>query len=107
MYAADADEKPAAVTCGLLLGPRKRISDMRALFQKSTRRLPNDRGQTMGAVVLALSLFLLGAVAFGVDIAHMWSHRQAAQPAADAACTAGAMDMLFNAEGVATYSWIN
>jgi hypothetical protein len=47
--------------------------------------------------VLALSLFLLAAVAFAVDIANFWFHRQTAQNAADAACTAGAMDMLAGA----------
>jgi hypothetical protein len=60
----------------------------------SGSRLRSDTGQTTIFVVLALGIFLLGAVAFGVDFANFWFHRQAAQGAADAACTAGVMDML-------------
>jgi hypothetical protein len=44
-------------------------------------------------VLLALGLFLVAAVGFAVDYANLWFHRQSAQGAADAACTAGAMDM--------------
>ena len=72
---------------------------MKGLYHKLTAKLPNERGQTMVMVVLTLGLFLLGAVGFGVDIANLWFHRQAAQTAADAACTAGAMDLLENANG--------
>jgi hypothetical protein len=45
-------------------------------------------------------MFLFGALAFGVDLSGMWFHRQAAQSAADAACLAGAADMLALAGGV-------
>lgn len=69
-------------------------------------RRRTERGQTMLLVLLALALFLLGALAFGVDIASLWFHRQTAQTAADAACTAGIMDALYQAEGISTYSWI-
>ena len=48
-------------------------------------------------VVLALSIFLLGAIALAVDLSYLWFRRQAAQTAADAACTAGAMDLLLDA----------
>jgi hypothetical protein len=61
-----------------------------------TRRR-SDSGQSMIFVLLALGIFLLAAVAFGVDFANFWFHRQAAQSAADAACTAGVMDLLSNA----------
>ena len=53
-------------------------------------------------MVLALSMFLLGAGALCVDMSNLWFHRQAAQNAADAACTAGAMDLLVDAQGGAT-----
>jgi hypothetical protein len=53
-----------------------------------------ESGQVMLFVVLALGLFLLGAMAFAIDLSNLWFNRQAAQTAADAACTAGAMDML-------------
>jgi hypothetical protein len=60
-------------------------------------RLRSDTGQTTIFVVLVLGIFLLGVVGFGVDFANFWFHRQAAQGAADAACTAGVMDLLANA----------
>jgi hypothetical protein len=58
-----------------------------------------ERGQTMTLVLLVLGLFLLGAVGLSVDVSNWWFHRQLAQGAADAACTAGVMDMLVNASG--------
>jgi hypothetical protein len=48
-------------------------------------------------VLLGLGLFLLGAMAFAVDLSNLWFNRQSAQTAADAACTAGAMDLLLDA----------
>ncbi len=65
--------------------------------RKTNRRLRGEGGQAVVFVVLALSIFLLGAVGFAVDMAQLWFHRQAAQTAADAACTAGAMDLLVDA----------
>src|SRR5713226_606834 len=53
-----------------------------------------ESGQVMLFVLLGLGLFLIGAMAFAVDMSNLWFNRQAAQTAADAACTAGAMDML-------------
>ena len=44
--------------------------------------------------LLALAIFLIGAIAFAVDLSNAWFNRQGAQTAADAACTAGAMDWL-------------
>src|SRR3989442_924383 len=67
--------------------------------RKISSRLRSEAGQTMLIVVLALSFFLLGIIAFAVDMAHVWYHRQTAQTAADAACTAGIMDMLTKANG--------
>src|SRR5579864_2755329 len=51
-------------------------------------------GQVMLLTVLALSVFMIGAMAFAIDMSNMWFNRQSAQTAADAACTAAAMDML-------------
>src|SRR5258708_38573491 len=53
-----------------------------------------ESGQVMLFVLLGLGLFLIGAMAFAIDMSNLWFNRQAAQTAADAACTAGAMDML-------------
>ena len=61
-------------------------------FSRSARR--PESGQVMLFVLLGLGLFLIGAMAFAVDMSNLWFNRQAAQTAADAVCTAGAMDML-------------
>src|SRR5262249_20668231 len=64
----------------------------------------SEHGQVVVVVLLVLGLFLTAVSAFGVDFANFWFHRQSAQGAADAACTAGVMDMLRNAnEGVTTF----
>src|SRR5262245_16616953 len=68
-------------------------------FRKDLGRLGSENGQTMLMVLLILSIFLLGAIAFSVDYANGYFHRQNAQDAADAACTAGIMDLLANASG--------
>jgi hypothetical protein len=61
-------------------------------FRKSKRR--SEAGQVILFVLLGLGLFLIGAMAFAIDLSYMWFHRQTAQTAADAACTAGAIDWL-------------
>jgi len=62
-------------------------------FRKSATPC-GESGQVMLFKLLALGLFLIGSMAFAVDLSHLWFQRQAAQTAADAACTAGAMDLL-------------
>src|SRR5712692_120306 len=58
-----------------------------------------DEGQVSIIVVLAVGLFLLLFIGFGVDMTNMFYHRQMAQSAADSACLAGAMDMLATQQG--------
>lgn len=53
-----------------------------------------DSGQAAFALVLMLGTFLLAIFGFAVDLTNLWFHRQAATAASDAACQAGAMDML-------------
>ena len=67
----------------------------------STRRSPKKRegGQATLYFLLALGIFMMGALAFAFDLSNMWFHRQAAQSASDAACTAGAMDLLAASQG--------
>ena len=67
----------------------------------SERRF-NERGQAIVLVLLVLGLFLVAAVGFAVDFANCWFHRQSAQSAADAACSAGAMDMTTLVQGGST-----
>src|ERR1700758_2024138 len=69
---------------------------------RTTTHRAEESGQAMILVVLVLSLFLLGALCFAFDMSNMWFHRQSAQTAADAACAAGAMDILVDAQGGAT-----
>src|SRR5271156_2729060 len=59
-----------------------------------------ESGQAAVAFILMLGTFLLGVLAFGVDLTNIWFHRQAAVAAADAACQAGAMDMLATNAGM-------
>src|SRR6266849_308001 len=61
-----------------------------------------ESGQAMLFIVLVLGIFLLGALCFAFDLSNMWFHRQSTQSAADAACAAGAMDILVDAQGGAT-----
>lgn len=59
---------------------------------------PNKQvGQVMLFTVLGLGLFLIGAIAFAIDLSNWWFNRQSAQTASDAACTAAVMDMLVGA----------
>ena len=69
---------------------------------RKTSRYPDEAGQAIMFLVLALGLALLGAVAFSVDLGNEWFHHQSAQNAADAGCTAAAMDLLVDAQGGAT-----
>ena len=67
----------------------------------------SESGQAMVLVLLALGLFLIGAMAFAVDMGNLWWHRQTAQNAADAACTAGVMDLLSTADQTAATNSAN
>jgi hypothetical protein len=70
-------------------------------WTRNSRR-SKEAGQSTLFMVLALGIFLLGVLCFAFDMSNMWFHRQAAQTASDAACTAGAMDLLVDAQGGAT-----
>jgi len=65
-------------------------------FRSRTRNC-REAGQVMLFTLLALGVFLIGAMAFALDLSNVWFTRQSSQTAADAACTAGAMDMLVGA----------
>jgi Flp pilus assembly protein TadG len=68
------------------------------------RAYQGQSGQAAVLLLLILATFLLASVGFAVDLSNMWYHRQAAQTAADAACVAGAMDMLYLQRGTITSS---
>jgi len=61
---------------------------------------PADSGQAAFVLVLMLGTFLLAVFGFSVDLTNVWFHRQAAAAASDAACQAGAMDLLASAGGL-------
>ncbi|MGC9292749.1 MAG: pilus assembly protein TadG-related protein [Acidobacteriaceae bacterium] len=58
-----------------------------------------ERGQVIVPLLLIFALVLIAAAGFAVDYSNLWMHRQMAQTAADAACGAGAMDMLAVSQG--------
>lgn len=67
---------------------------------QETKTIRNsESGQASILLIVMLATFLLGSLAFSVDFGYLWFRRQAAQTAADAACQAGAMDMLYLARG--------
>jgi hypothetical protein len=69
---------------------------------KPRRDRAGEAGQAIIFVLLVLGIFLLGALCFAFDLSNIWFHRQSAQNAADAACAAGAMDILVDSQGGAT-----
>src|SRR5207302_4264594 len=73
-----------------------RCATMYRNFRKTTNK-SGESGQSMLLVLTVMGIVLLGAVAVSVDMGNLWFHRQSAQTAADAACTAGAMDLLVDA----------
>ncbi|MGZ4888292.1 MAG: Tad domain-containing protein [Candidatus Angelobacter sp.] len=64
---------------------------------RPARKTGPESGQTTIFVLLVLGIFFLAFLGFAVDYSNLWFHRQMAQTAADAACQAGAADLLVNA----------
>jgi hypothetical protein len=58
-----------------------------------------EAGQAILLVVLAMSLFMLGALGFIIDGSHLYAQRTMAQAAADAAAQAGMMSIFDNTAG--------
>ena len=75
---------------------------MTSSHRRKAGRSSAESGQALVFLVIALGLVFVAAGALSVDMGNLWFHRQAAQNAADAACTAGAMDLLVDAQGLAT-----
>src|ERR1700758_2377573 len=72
-----------------------------SMFRRRTHRA-GEAGQALLFYIFVLGSFLLAMLLFAFDLSNMWFHRQSAQTAADAACAAGAMDLLVDSEGGAT-----
>lgn len=62
------------------------------------RRLSPEAGQAFLIIAVFFCFFLLGALGLATDYAQLWARRQMAQGAADAACQAGAADLLLEFE---------
>jgi hypothetical protein len=60
----------------------------------NSQRWSSEQGQTFLAIAVFIALFLVGALGLASDYTQLWARRQMAQGAADAACQAGAADLL-------------
>jgi Flp pilus assembly protein TadG len=56
-------------------------------------------------VVLAMGIFLLGAVGFAIDGSHLYAQRQMAQAAADAGAEAGMLSIFDGSNGTGTHAF--
>ncbi len=74
----------------------------------NSQRAHSQRGQAFLIIVIFVGVFLLAVMGIATDYAQIWAHRQIAQGAADAACQAGAADLLLYFEDfTSTYSTAN
>ena len=71
----------------------------------STYRRKTQGGQALLLVVVALGIFLLGAVGLAIDGSTLYGQRQMAQAAADAAATAGIVSMFDGTNGSGTHGF--
>lgn len=79
------------------------IKRPRAITQTTAHSYPGDSpeaGQAVIGLLMLFSFLILAGLALSVDVVNLWFHRQATQSAADAACQAGAMDMLATSGGL-------
>ena len=77
------------------------------------RRVCSERGQASLVIIIFIAVLLLGVTGLATDYTQIWTHRQIAQGAADAACQAGAADLYLKALDPAAesnygldFSWI-
>lgn len=68
------------------------------ILTRAVRR--NESGQAAMLMALILGFFGVAILGFAVDLTNMYFHRQSARAAADAACQAGALDILAGQAGV-------
>lgn len=60
----------------------------------------SEGGQAVIGLLLLFACITFAGLAFAIDFANLWFHRQATQSAADAACQAGVLDLLGMAGGL-------
>jgi hypothetical protein len=73
-----------------------------AIVRHAAKECSGEQGQAAVSLVLILGLISFALMGFAVDLTNMWFHRQAERSAADAACEAGAMDILAGQSGMST-----
>jgi Flp pilus assembly protein TadG len=75
-------------------------------YKSFVTRIKDENGQAIVLVAVAMSLFLFAAIGLAVDGSNLYSHRQMAQAAADAAAQAGIMSIFdgTNGTGAAKFS---
>jgi Flp pilus assembly protein TadG len=63
------------------------------------RKRKSETGQATALVILAMSVFLVGAVGLAIDGSHLYAERQMAQAAADSAAQAGMRSIFTGSNG--------
>src|ERR1700675_2264450 len=71
------------------------------------RCFKEEDGQAIILVVLAMSIFLLGAIGLAIDGSNLYAHRQMAQAAADAAAQAAIMSIFDGTSGAGAASFVD
>lgn len=69
------------------------------------RKCKTEAGQAIVLVLLATSIFLLGAVGLAIDGSHLYAQRQMAQAAADAGAQAGILSIFDGSNGTGTHAF--
>jgi Flp pilus assembly protein TadG len=75
-------------------------------FKSFVTRFKDEDGQAIVLVALAMSIFLLAAIGLAVDGSILYTHRQMAQTAADAAAQAGIMSIFDATNGSGTAQFV-
>ena len=72
-------------------------------MKRSSITFGGEEGQAVVLVVVAMSIFLFGALGLAIDGGQMYAQRQMAQTAADAAAQAGIMSIFDGTNATSTY----
>jgi hypothetical protein len=75
-------------------------------YKSFVTRIKDEDGQAIVLVAVAMSLFLFAAIGLAVDGSNLYSHRQMAQAAADAAAQAGIMSIFDGTNGSGTAQFV-
>src|ERR1700730_864012 len=76
-------------------------------YKSFVTRFKEEDGQAIVLVALAMSLFLFAAIGLAVDGSNLYTQRQFAQAAADAAAQAGIMSIFDGTNGAGTAQFVD